>query len=194
MPIYGLKFLTEAGQSMTDEFGLVTYPVNEWVTVPGDGTEVAMEDNLLADRTGGFVAQFECEEPTEADTINGVTCFRRVKRLEELDMEWVKTLSYELREEVAECGTDSHRDVLMNDPDNLIRSLVAQYGNDKHRDALLHDSNGFVRKVVAMFGNDTHRNALMNDPDPYVRRAVAVYGTDKQRDAQLAEGERSCTR
>lgn len=120
-PIYGLKMLTAKGVCNADEYPYVTYPVGKWVKVPGNGSYVAMTDGLSGTRKGHVLTQFECKEPTGADAPDGVTCFRRVKRLAQVDIEWVKTLSDDMRYSVAWFGAAEHRNVLRNDPDPNVR-------------------------------------------------------------------------
>lgn len=150
MPIYGLKLLTDDGRSQTERFDKVHYPIEKWVTVPGNGAYVAMTSNLYSESGGARVllVQMECEQPTGADAPDGVECFRRVRRLKEIDMRWVKTLSNEIRWIVAAFGTDAHRDALLNDPEWWVRWAVARYGTDRHRNALLNDPDDNVRQVA----------------------------------------------
>lgn len=188
MPIYGLKLLTEEGTSLTDEYGRVHYPVGEWVSVPGNGTDVAMEVGYFAgededaDQGDLLLAQFECDASTETEpSLFGVSCFRRVRRLAKIDMEWVKTLSVPMRIAVARRGTDEHRDALLHDPDRAVRYFVAIFGTDAHRTTLLNDPDREVRWRIAIHGNNEHRTALLNDPYTDVRVAVAYNGNNEHR-------------
>lgn len=181
MPIYGLKLLTEEGTSLSWQYPPVTYPVNEWVNVPGNGAYVAITDKLLSVRSGELLVQMECEEPTGAYALYGIVCYRWVRRLAEIDMEWVTTLSDALRTAVAEHGPDGRRDALVNDSGWQVRRAVAWCGNNGHRDILLHDPEWLVREQVAFYGTNTHRDALLHDPDWRVRKAVALVGTDEHR-------------
>ena len=45
---YGLKLLAADGGSITHRYGRVIYPLDEWVTVPGNGAYVAVTDGLNA--------------------------------------------------------------------------------------------------------------------------------------------------
>jgi hypothetical protein len=55
---------------------------------------------------------------------------------------------------------------------------LAEFGTDEHRDRLIKSKNPEVRKTVAMFGNSKHRQQLLNDKDPVVRSLAAYYNGD----------------
>ena len=100
--IIGCKFLTSDSKSLTDEFDKVTYPINEWVTVPGNGCYVAITGNLTSGGTGPILAYLECEEPTGAPAPEGVICYRRVRRLPDPSPD----ITPELKGEVARDAPD----------------------------------------------------------------------------------------
>lgn len=79
--VVGCKLLKEDGGSMR-ESGRVIYPIDEWITVGGNGAYVAITDGLLAAGKGPLLAFLECEDDTGADAPFGVACFRRVRRVE----------------------------------------------------------------------------------------------------------------
>ena len=80
----GLKLLTENGASLNSSgYGSVTYPLGEWVEVPGQGAYIALNGGLSSGGTGPILCAFECEEQLNLDGTepNGVRRFRRVRRL-----------------------------------------------------------------------------------------------------------------
>lgn len=75
----------------------VTYPVDEWVTAPGNGAYVVIGRGILTPGRNAFLAYLECTEPTGVRVwsrlvfdVDGdyytkvdIRCFRRVRRLAE---------------------------------------------------------------------------------------------------------------
>lgn len=80
--ILGAKILRADGSSLRTE-GRVTYPLGEWVDVPGNGAYVCVNHGaeILSGGGGAILVVLECEEPTVASDPAGVTCYRRVRRL-----------------------------------------------------------------------------------------------------------------
>ena len=72
--IYGLKLLREDGSSIRED-GRVTYPVGEWVDVPGNGAYVAVTGGVTSGGIGPMLAAFEC---TDATLVAGVTPVKAV--------------------------------------------------------------------------------------------------------------------
>ena len=92
--IVGCKLLREDGTSLNGKF---QYQRNEWLQVPGNGAYVAVTGGLTVGGVGKVLAYFECKEPTGAKAPNGVTCFRRVRWVEDAP----ERISRKLRGEVA---------------------------------------------------------------------------------------------
>lgn len=76
---------------------------------------------------------------------------------------------YYQRIDAAKYGHKEHLDILVNDPDILVRSFVAQRGFKEHLDILVKDSDWFVRYKVACRGFEDHMNLLVDDDDISVR-------------------------
>src|SRR3990167_5544258 len=79
---YGLKLLAADDGSITSKFGRVIYPLDEWVTVPGNGAYVAITDGLNSanGKAPMILGFFETDEPTGAPAPTGVVCYRKVRR------------------------------------------------------------------------------------------------------------------
>ena len=76
----GCKLLTAEGMSLRVD-GRVHYPVGEWLTVPGNGSYVAVTGGLPLRGVGRILAYFACCDPVEGVVApRGVRCFRRVYR------------------------------------------------------------------------------------------------------------------
>lgn len=73
------------------------------------------------------------------------------------------------RIDAAKYGYKEHLDILVNDPEYLVRSFVAQRGFKEHLDILVKDSDWFVRYKVACRGFEDHMNLLVDDDDISVR-------------------------
>jgi len=166
--ITGCKLLQADGSSLTDEFGRVSYPVGEWLEVPGHGAYVAVTGGLTSANvgvSGAVLAYLECEEPTGAEAPGGVLCFRRVRRLAAMAPE---RISPELRGLVA------------RDAPNLTR---------EDRMALVAGSTPDWRGWVACDAPDLTREdrlALARESTPEWRGRVACDAPDLTREDRLA--------
>ena len=89
--IYGLKLLREDFVSLNDDHFRIIYPLNEWITVPGNGAYVAITGGLMSGGVGPVLAAFECRESVGNDSApEGVICYRKVKRLEKIPEKGLK--------------------------------------------------------------------------------------------------------
>ena len=84
----GYKTLTKTGRSLNCEYGEVYYPLpiddgpGDWITVPGNGSYVAHEDNLFAGGYGDILVKVECEDEVGVvGALIGVNCWRKVRIL-----------------------------------------------------------------------------------------------------------------
>ena len=88
--VFGLKFLDACSMSLTNLRVKVTYPANGcWFDVPGNGAYVAMTGGLNS--VGPTLAVIECDPTSEFMPglsklgFGGVKCFKRVRRVPELE-------------------------------------------------------------------------------------------------------------
>ena len=89
--VYGLKLLREDFGSINDVPGRIIYPLNKWVTVPGNGAYVAISDGLTSGGVGPVLAAFECRDPVRnVSAPIGVICYRKVKRLAKIPQKGLK--------------------------------------------------------------------------------------------------------
>ena len=83
MKTYGLKLLRVDGSNLNYDHGRITYPLGEWVEIPGNGAYVCISGGLMSGGVGPLLAWFECGDEVDgvADMPHGVRCYRRVRRL-----------------------------------------------------------------------------------------------------------------
>ena len=82
----GYKLLRNDYSSIRN-VGRILYgpPGGDWITVPGHGAYVAVTGGLTAGGTSARLVCVECEDPIDTDHVpDGVTCYRRVRVVEEL--------------------------------------------------------------------------------------------------------------
>jgi hypothetical protein len=121
--IVGLKLLAADGGSLNCDHGRVMYPEGEWIDVPGLGAFVAISDGIFSGGAGPLLAFMECDlaSETEMPAVEGVRCFRRVRRLrrEEERLEalhtrirWIATVwratDQSVLEQIVRDSTDSY--------------------------------------------------------------------------------------
>jgi hypothetical protein len=84
----GLKLLTKDGQSINGNYGRIVYPdTGKWINVPGNGAYVAIEGGLTSGGCGPLLAviEYDPESSVRCNAPSGVRCYRRVRRVPELE-------------------------------------------------------------------------------------------------------------
>lgn len=80
-----------------------------------------------------------------------------------------------IRMATAIIGYPEHLNILVSDPDPLIRSEVAKHGREKDLDILVYDYNPYVRFVVAHQGIEKYLDILIDDDNASVRDEVLSF-------------------